>query len=190
MTLTYLVLLILPIVAFAIADTFAGLKWGIIAAISLAMLAFVAIFWLQGGFELSSTIEPILILVLGLAALRFNDSRWFKFQPVVANAAIAILLAYSQIFDTPLLVKYLPLMKTMLPPETQELVENPIFLKVMSNTSHHLIYFLIAHGLLVAWAAMRKSNWVWVIAKLAAYPLLIIFTIFELVPLMSGVSIP
>lgn len=190
MTLTYLVLLILPIIAFAIADSFAGLRWGIISAIALALLAFVANFWLQGEFEPSSTIEPILILVLGFAALRFNDSRWFKFQPVVTNGAIAILLAYYQIFDTPMLVKYLPLMKTMLPPEKQEVLANPVLQQVFANISHHLIYFMIAHGVIVAWAALRKSNWIWVASKLAAYPLLVIFTLIELIPVMNGGNIP
>ncbi len=186
MNLIYFILIILPLIAFVIADTFGGLKWGVLSAIAFAVLAFIANIWLMGSLEPTSIIEPALILALGLIALKLNDARWFKFQPVIVNAAIAILLSYYQIFDRPFLVKYFPLMKASVPPENQALFENPLILPAMANISLHCIFLLIAHGLLVAWAAARKSDWVWIGMRLAIYPLLLAIMVIDLLPVLQG----
>ncbi len=186
MTVSYVLLLIVPIVAFVIIDAFAGLRAGIITAMMLAIGVFFANQYIIGFFEWSSLLEPVLILILGGVTLRFKNDRFFKFQPVVTNAALAILLAYYQIFDTPFLQKYLPLLSHTLPPESQSVLENPLFFDAMGNLSHHLIYFMLAHGLLMTWTALKTNNWWWLASRLAAYPLLFILMIVELLPLLRG----
>jgi intracellular septation protein A len=186
MNLMYFFLIILPLIAFVIADTFGGLKWGVLSAITCAILAFIANIILMGTWEPTSIIEPALILVLGLLALKLNNARWFKFQPVIVNGAIAILLAYYQIFDQPFLVKYFPLMKAAVPPENQALFDNPLIIPALAKISLHCIFLMIAHGLLVAWAATRKSNWTWIGMRLAIYPLLLALMLFDLFPVVQG----
>jgi intracellular septation protein A len=184
--MSYFLMILIPLIAFVAIDAFAGLRAGVIAAMLLAVAVFGANLYITGFFEWSSLIEPVLILALGGITLRFKNPRFFKFQPVVTNGAVAILLAYYQIFDTPFLQKYLPLMAHTLPPESQSILTNPLFIEAMGKLSHHLIYFMIAHGILMTWTALKTNNWWWLVSRLAAYPLLFVLMIFELLPLFNG----
>jgi intracellular septation protein A len=188
MTLTYFLLLLVPIVAFVAVDAFAGLRAGVISAMILGILAFVANILITGIFEWSSAIEPTLIIALGLVTLQFKDARYFKFQPVVTNVALAILLLYYQLFDTPFLQKYMPLFSKALPPETHWLIENPKFLEAMGLLSLHLIYLFLLHAALVAWAALRANNWWWLAARLAGYPMMFGLMTFNLLPLARSLQ--
>ncbi len=188
MNATYFLLIVIPIIAFVAVDAFAGLRAGVISAMLLALIAFCANIYLIKTFEASSLIEPILILLLGWITLKFKDPRFIKFQPVITNGVFAVLLMYYQIFDTPFLQKYMPLFSHTMPPETQGIIMSPQFLVCMGALSKHLIYLFIVHGALVTWAALRLSNWWWLAARLAGYPMMIALMIFEILPSIQKVS--
>lgn len=62
MTLTFLLMTLLPIIAFAIADATAGLKTGVVLAIVLSIALCVANWLILGAFEPISLIEPVFLL--------------------------------------------------------------------------------------------------------------------------------
>lgn len=173
MNLTFLLMTIVPLIAFAIADAMAGLKTGVILAIVLSVLLFAANWILLGFFEPTSLIEPLFFLILGIISLRVKNSLYFKFQPVVVNVLSALLLAGFQIAGHPLLVRWAPAMDKIMPPEQQGILTNPTILAKLSNVSHALIYVLLIHALWVGYVALKRSNWAWVTARLLGYPLLL-----------------
>ncbi|MFZ9521744.1 MAG: septation protein IspZ [Silvanigrellaceae bacterium] len=178
MNSTFLLMTIVPLLAFAIADAMGGLKTGVVVAVVFSVALFGVNWMMLGFFEPTSLIEPIFFLVLGLISLRLKNGLWFKFQPVVVNTLSAILLAGYQIAGQPLLVKYAPAMDKLMPPENQGVLTDPRMLDKLSNVSHGLIYMLLVHAAWVAWVALKKSNWAWVGARLAGYPLLILTVVF------------
>lgn len=173
MTLTFLLMTLLPIIAFAIADATAGLKTGVVLAIVLSIALCVANWLILGAFEPISLIEPVFFIVLGLISLRVKNSIYFKFQPVVVNVLSAVLLAGFQIAGQPFLVRWAPAMDKLMPPEKQGILTSPAILEKLSLISHALIYVFLIHGAWVAWVALKKSNWAWVAVRLAGYPLLL-----------------
>ena len=183
MSLTFLLLAVIPIIAFVVVDAFSGLKAGVVTAMVLAVLTFAANWYLVGAFEPSSVAEPALILILGLASLRFADPRYIRFQPVAVDVSAAIVLAYYQFFSVPLLQKYHPITMKLLgndvPPEVRDVLQSADYFQRLGSMSHHLIYLALAHAALVGWVGLRMSNWWWLAARLAIYPMLIIFMIVE-----------
>ena len=173
MTLTFLLMTLLPIIAFAIADATAGLKTGVVLAIVLSIALCLANWLILGAFEPISLIEPVFFIVLGLISLRVKNSIYFKFQPVVVNVLSALLLAGFQIAGQPFLVRWAPAMDKLMPTEKQGILTSPAILEKLSLISHALIYVFLIHGAWVAWVALKKSNWAWVAVRLAGYPLLL-----------------
>ncbi|MEY4064536.1 MAG: hypothetical protein RIR26_744 [Pseudomonadota bacterium] len=173
MTLTFLLLAIVPIIAFAIADAMAGLKAGVVLAIVLSIVLCAANAIVLGEFDSMSLIEPVFFVVLGVVSLRLKNSLYFKFQPVVVNVLSAALLAGFQIAGSPFLVRWAPSMEKLMPPENQGILTAPAMLSKLSAVSHALIYVFLIHAAWVAWAALKKSNWAWIAARLAGYPLLL-----------------
>jgi intracellular septation protein A len=175
--LVFLILALLPIIAFAIVDAKGGLKAGVIAAIVLSLLLFVANWLILGAFDPLSLIEPVFFLVLGLISLRLKNSLYFKFQPVVVNVLGALLLAGFQIAGQPFLVKWAPAMDKIMPPENQGILVHPVILEKLATLSHLLIYVFLLHAAWVAYAALRQPNWAWVKARLWGYPILLLVMI-------------
>jgi hypothetical protein len=173
MSVTFLLLTLVPIIAFAIADAMAGLKTGVIVAIVLSV-ALCAVNWIiLGKFDPISLIEPVFFIILGLISLHLKNSIWFKFQPVVVNVLSALLLAGFQIWSEPFLVRWAPAMDKLMPPENQGFLVSPLILQKLSLISHVLIYVLLLHAFWVGWAALKRSTWFWTAVRLSGYPLLL-----------------
>lgn len=170
----FFLLTLVPIIGFVVADAYGGQKVGILSAIALSILIFFANWAILGELELVSFIEPAFFIILGVASLRLKNSIYFKFQPVIVNVLSALLLAGFQIAGTPLLVRWAPAMDKIMPPEMQGKLTHPLILEKLGLISHGLIYVMLVHALLVGWAALKKSNTTWVLARLAGYPILIV----------------
>lgn len=173
MSVMFLALALLPIIAFALADAWAGLKTGVAVAIVLSIVVFAANWAMLGKFDPISLIEPAFFIILGLLSLRLKNSIYFKLQPVVVNILSALLLAGFQIAGEPFLVRWAPAMDKLMPPENQGLFSNPVILEKLALVSHLLIYVFVVHAVWVGWAALKQSTWAWVAARLAGYPLLL-----------------
>jgi intracellular septation protein len=173
MSLTFLLLALVPIIAFAIADAMAGLKTGVIVAVVLSVVLFVVNWMILGKFDPIGLIEPVFFIILGLISLHLKNGIWFKFQPVVVNVLSALLLAGFQIWSEPFLVRWAPAIDKLMLPERQGFLVSPPILDKLALISHVLIYVFILHAVWVGWAALKKSTWVWTAVRLAGYPLLL-----------------
>lgn len=173
MSLIFILMALIPIIAFAIADAMAGLKTGVILAIVLSILLFAANWAILGEFDPFSLIEPIFFIILGLASLKLKKSIYFKFQPVVVNVLSALLLAGFQIAGQPFFVRWAPAIDKLMPSENQGIITSPPILAKLAVISNVLIYIFIIHAIWVAWVALKKSNWAWIAVRLAGYPLLL-----------------
>lgn len=172
MTLTFALLGLLPLVAFVLFDWYLDAKKGIYAAIALSLLLLVAFYVIENRFDPAILIETALILLLGFIAIKMNNPLFFKFQPVVVGVCLALFLSYFQFFDQPYLVKLLPHVKTMMP-QAQDALASPQMIGLLSRVSGQMIGLFLFHAGLVAIAASRGSNLVWVMTRIAIYPMMI-----------------
>lgn len=173
---------VLPLIVFAVVDIFAGLRAAIIAAIVFAIAEAVWSYNQFGEIDKLTWASLILVIVMGAVAFKMRNDKLFKFQPVALAAVSAGALLYFQIFETPLMVQMMPKIAPMLPPEQQANINNPQMIALITRMDAMMIGVCIAHGALVAWAALRKSTLYWLIARGAGfYGLLAVALLINLV---------
>jgi len=167
---------ILPLILFVIADLYRGMKAGIVVAVSCSVGIFFY-FWIKTG-ETSEflVIETILIAILGGISLKMNNSQYFKFQPVVVGGILSLISLWYQLFDQPIMIKFLPLVKSM-DPELAKQFASPQMMNMLGNISWILIINLLLHAAFVAWVAVKKGNVAWVMSRLVIYPMLLLSVI-------------
>lgn len=180
---------ILPLVVFAIVDIFAGVKWGVAAAMVIAAIEVGGTWWVSGEIDSTTVVSALLVIVLGGLSWWLDDPRFFKFQPVVLGVAMAGILAWYQWFDTPLMLKLMERQSIMVPPEMREMAANPVVREMISRVSGDLVWFFLIHAALVAWAALRMSTMWWLVIRgVGFYVLLAALMVVEIVRARAGQS--
>lgn len=173
---------ILPLLVFVIVDVFAGLKWGVIAAIVFAFGEVGLTYAMFGELDQTTVIAALLVTVLGWLSIKMNNPKFFKFQPVALSVLLAAILAYFQYFDVPLVLKYLDRHSVLVPAEMRAMMGDPLMRKRMGDVCGDFIYLLLAHAAIVAYAALRMSNVMWLIMRGVGFYLLVaVLCVIEIV---------
>lgn len=173
----------LPLLLFVIVDFYSGLRSGIVAAVSVAVLS-VGLLWLVAGvLDWESIFAVGVMTVCGWAALRTNNPIVFKMQPVITSGVVVLYLAYCQIFADPFLIRSWPILSKLMPPDQVGFLGSPEGQLFLANLSLYLIVWTVAHVSLVAWAALKASNVVWIVVKGLGIPFVVVGSIGTVVAL-------
>jgi intracellular septation protein A len=160
---------LLPLIVFAIVDLFASLNVAIAAAIVMGGLEALWCWYRFGEIDQMTWISLGLIVAMGLISMRMQDARLFKFQPVVLALLFAATLGWFQWHGDPLLLKMLPKVVTLLPPDQAWMASDDVVIKRMARLDLYLIGAFIAHGALVSWFALRQSTFHWVLSRAVGF---------------------
>jgi len=160
---------LLPLVAFAVLDSFAGIKSGCAAAVILALAEIFVMRRITGDWDPVSFAAAVLIIILGWVSIRMNNSVYFKFQPVVVAVLLALLISVVQFSSTPVVYRYLPLIEQALPAAVKPLLDDRNFLAVVNSLFNWVIWLILIHGALIAYAALRCSTLTWIIIRGAGF---------------------
>lgn len=168
---------LLPLIVFAIVDIFAGMRAAVVAAMIVAC-AEAAWSWYQfGEVDHITWLSLGLIFVMGFISIQMKDPRLFKFQPVVLAVVLATVLGWFQLRGDPVMVQMMPKVAAFLPEEQRWVMSDPGTVKRMARLDLMMIPTFIAHGAIVAWAAIRKSTLFWLIARGAGIYLLMLLVV-------------
>jgi hypothetical protein len=170
---TNLILTIVPLIAFVIADAYAGPKWGILTAVifSLAILLFEV--WQVGELQWISTIEPTLIVLLALLAFAMKSPQLFLYQPSAVSLVLVLFLGYFQWFDQPYFGKQLHVLQKFSPPEVKEQMASEAFKNALDSLSLVAIFLIALHGSILFVLAKAQKKRAWILTRLAIYPVFI-----------------
>ena len=170
---------LIPMLLFVLVDYFTrNLRTSIITAIITAAAMGGVTWWLMGEFDYEVVIIVVTMLVTGLISIKLKTPVYFKFQPVIMGVVLAAVLAYFQYFDTPLMVKMLPKLRTMLDnaglalqPEQLALMFDDSRVPFFARMTQHMMIWLLIHAALVACCALKTRNSVWLLVKALGLPL-------------------
>jgi intracellular septation protein A len=170
-----------PLLIFVIVDFFSGLRSGVVAAVIVA-LASVGALWIGVGIvDWEALFAVGVMTVCGWAAVRTGNPVIFKLQPVITSGVVVLYLAYCQFFATPFLIRTWPVISQLMPPESVEFLGSPEGQQLLSSLSLYLIIWTVAHVVLVAWAALRKGNVVWIVIKGLGVPFILVGSLITIV---------
>lgn len=165
MNISMLIFGILPLLAFVVIDSFAGLRAGIIGGIlfALAEVIYSLIFY-QTLDELTLG-SAILVILFGLISYKRKKEIYFKLQPVFVGLIFSIVFGVMQLLGKPLLVIMLQKYQFMLPEQMRLLSTQEAMLNLLARLSGILAIGFLVHATLVAYAAFRMSKWWWLIIR-------------------------
>ncbi len=165
MTLSVLFFGMVPLLAFVIIDSFAGLKTGLIAGILFALAEAVYSVIAYGAIDELTIGSTALILIFGFLSFKSQKEIYFKLQPVFLGVTCGLILVVMQAFGKPLLVMMLNKYQLMIPSEMREMIMHPESMRRMAVLSGILGWGFLLHAALVAYSAFRMSKWWWLIIR-------------------------
>lgn len=158
---------ILPVIAFALIEDHYGTIAGLIAGMVFGVGE---IIW---EWRTVGRVDPItwggngMILVLGGVSLITQNGIWFKLQPALIEAVMAVLLWASVIAGKPFLLAMARKQGT-LPPTMPKPVE-AVMVGSLTGLTLRLGVFFMAHAILATWAAVKWSTVAWAWLKGAGF---------------------
>ncbi|MCX6117688.1 MAG: septation protein IspZ [Proteobacteria bacterium] len=171
---------LLPLIVFALADMFSTQRTALILAMIVACAEAVWSYYYLGEVDKLTWLSIGLVVAMGCISIKMKSAVLFKFQPVVLGVIIAAAFAYYQLIGDPLLPQLVMKLKTLLPPDQVELMDNPIFMALIRRLDALMIVMFLVHAALVAWAAVYRSTLVWLLVRgVGIYVLMIVFTVFN-----------
>jgi intracellular septation protein A len=179
------VITLVPLVIFVVVDFYSGLKSGVIAAVATGALTAILIWWLMGELDWEAVFIVLVMAGSGWISVKKNNPVVFKLQPVITGGAVVIYLAWHQFFDTPYLLKAWPKLQSMMPKEQVEMYATPEGQRFLVNFTLYFLVWTFIHILIVTWAALKKSNKVWIIVKGLGIPFILLGSILTMLVVQS-----
>lgn len=156
---------VLPLIAFVVIDSAMGLKAGLVSAIILSMAESAYSIYEFGSLDELSIASLILVCAFALISLKTKKAIYMKLQPVFLGLCFAIILFVMQVMGKPLLVVALEKYDSIIPIEFRSGINNPLAKDMLARVSFYLGFGFLAHALVVLYAALRMSNWWWLIIR-------------------------
>ena len=147
---------ILPVIAFTVIEDQYGTVWGIIAGMVFGGGEILWEWQTQKKVQVMTWAGNALLFILGGISLFSQEGYWYKMQPAIIEALMAIAFLGSWIVRKPILLVMAKAQGQMPPPVVQGF---------MSGITARVGVFLGAHALLAAWAAIHWSTAQWALLK-------------------------
>ncbi len=160
---------IIPLFIFVIIDSYAGMKSALISASLLALVEAGMSLHFFGTIDIVTGFSIALVLLLAAISYYAQSPLYFKFQPVVLSGILGAALIILYALGKPLLLIMAMKYKDQLPVEFQEKFGHPMMQELFDLGSLYAGFALIAHAGAVAYAAIKLSNWWWLVIRIAAF---------------------
>jgi hypothetical protein len=170
-----------PLVIFVIVDFYSGLRRGVVAAIITALSACAILWFLTDTIDYEALGAVVVMCVLGWLSVRVNKPIFFKLQPVFTGSAVVLYGSYTHLVDRPFLVSAWPTIEKVMPPGQFGFLGGAEGQAFLATLSLYIIVWTFLHSLLVGWAAIKRSNLVWIVIKGLAIPFIFLGSLCTLV---------
>ena len=170
-----------PLVIFVVVDFYSGLRRGVLAAVLTALSASALLWFLTDTIDYEALGAVVVTCVLGWISVRVNKPIFFKLQPVLTGCAVVFYGAYTHLFDRPFLVRAWPTIEKVMPAGQFGFLGGAEGQAFLATLSLYVIVWTFLHCLLVAWAAIKRSNLVWIVIKGLAIPFIFVGSLCTLV---------
>jgi len=155
----------IPLVVFVVVDSFSNMRYAIIGALCAAALELCYSLYRFGEIDEFTLLSVCLILLFGGLSIKFDNPLYFKFKPVILSSVSAATFLITYALSKPLLLMGIDRYADALPAQMQELLTQPHIRRVFERASLYLGFGFIAHAGAVAWVALHKSNWWWLLTR-------------------------
>ena len=184
MTLELIIATVLPLILYVVVEVKKGPQAATITAMVSVVVFAAYLYFRFDMLDETYLVELALILGLGAVSLKMQRSTWFKFQPLVTGIIFAFYGFYLQLFGTPFLVKMLPMIEKVAIPQMTAIMNTKEGLNLFSSMSLELSVVILLHAFVCGYAAHKWSSLMWLLTRLAIYPLVMVYFLLRWVPFL------
>ena len=175
---TILLLDFVPLLVFVVIDSFSNARYAVVGAVAAAGLEIGYSLYAFGEIDAFSYVATALILLFGCLSFKFNNPVYFKFKPVAIGLALAAFCLVTYAMGKPILVIAVERYSEAIPPQLLPQLQDPYVQAVLHRVSLNMGFGLIAQAALVGWAALRLSNWWWLVIRSIGFYVMIVVVVF------------
>jgi len=174
---------ILPVIVFVVLDSVTTKKTAIISAVALAFAEFVFTIVKYHTIDELTVLSVLLAVVFGWLSIKKNNDLYFKLQPAILGVFFAgSFFFFYHVLNKPLfnymIEKY---MNNNIEPFLHNKIPKDYFMEMMRVMSRDLGWWVLAHALLTAYAAVKLSKWWWFVIRVPLfYVILVVAMLFEM----------
>jgi intracellular septation protein A len=156
---------LLPLLVFVILDSLKGMKAGIIGAFILCFLELFYTLYQFGTVDSLTIGTFVLVLIFGFISLKTKNPIFFKLQPAILGLILGLILLICDLFGHNILSLAFAKYQFAFPEELRAATEDPRFIWALVKLNTYLGLGFLIHSALVAYAALKLSNWWWIIIR-------------------------
>jgi len=153
---------IIPVIVFTVVEEYYGTTWGLLCGMVFGVGEIIYEKVKNGKVEAMTWGGNALLLVLGGVSLLTTDGIWFKLQPALLEAVMAVILIGSVLLGKPFLLLMAQKQKALPPPESPA---TPLIIAAYKGLTFRIGLFFLAHTVLAVWAALHWSTRNWALLK-------------------------
>jgi hypothetical protein len=165
MNTTALLMGIVPLLAFVIVDSLAGMKAALITTVVLAIGEAIMTFVLFGELDSVTWFSLFTVLLMAMASYRWRSPLYLKMQPVVLSCIFSMVLLISYFSGHPMLYEMAIKYQHFYGPEVSSHFKNPAVISLLINSTWTVGIGLLLHAAVTAWAALKLNNWWWIAVR-------------------------
>jgi hypothetical protein len=172
---------ILPLLAFVIIDSFAGMKAALITAVVLALAEAGYSHFVLGQIDNVTIASFILVFLLAAQSWRSGSEKFFLFQPVILSGVLGTYLIVTYLMGSPLfldfMMKYEDFFASYMAGLHQDVTKEQAIASLHTEKAQKLFSLmsltsgisLYAHAAAVAFAALKLNKWWWIVIRIVAF---------------------
>lgn len=153
---------VLPVIVFTVLEEKYGTLWGLVGGMILGFGEIANEWRTQRKVDTITWIGNGLLIGMGLISLFTSEGLWFKLQPAILEAFMAVLLIGSVIVGKPFLA--LMAEKQNMYAQIPEPL-HPVFRSRFKGMTFRIGIFFLLHAILATWAAVEWSTRAWALLK-------------------------
>ena len=152
---------IIPIIIFALIDTFGNLKYALIGMIIATLLEIGYSLYTFGHIDTISLLSVLLVIVLAWLAYKQQKGLIIKLKPAILNGTFGAYMVISYLFNKPLLLNLVTKYPQLIPQKSQAIIQSSIGILILTKLSIALGISLLIYAAIIAWSAIKHSSLVW-----------------------------
>lgn len=157
---------LIPLIAFAILDTYASLNVALIATIILTIIEVIYTLISIGHLDGVSLFSIALVALLVSLSYLKKNRMIFKLKPAILNAGMGAYMLIFYAFNQPILLDIVQKYPKMIPSETLQVLNTPAGQTMLKKLSFTFGVGLVIHGLIVGYSGIKHNNFWWAIINI------------------------
>jgi intracellular septation protein A len=154
---------IIPLLLFALLDSYFNLKIALIAALIITLIEFIYTIYAFGQLDSISLLSIILVLSLVGLSYKNNNRIIFKLKPGILNVSLGLYMVVTYLFGKPLFIELIAKYPTLISQDQYLMFQTLKGQALLTTLSFNMGVALTIHGIIVGYSGIKHNNFWWAI---------------------------